>query len=234
MNTNGERAGTAGSFAEIIAKLRVEKGLTQAALAQQLGVTHQAVSQWECGDTMPDILLLPKLADILDTSIDLLFGRAAKEGGVPSYEIALEDVPKADGKLRVVLFLGDKMVKSQKVNKLGETRVIFEYRGPALKVESEVSVQCGDVEGDVSAGASVTCCNVGGDVTAGATITCGDVGGDADAGNTINCNEIHGDADAGNTITVKGNVGGDVDAGYSVTVGGSVGGDVESVITKRN
>ena len=58
-----------------IAKYRKEKSLTQEALAKKLDVTNQAVSKWENDQCCPDTLLLPKIADILDVSIDALFGR---------------------------------------------------------------------------------------------------------------------------------------------------------------
>ena len=47
-----------------IAALRREKGLTQDALAAQLGVSAQAVSKWENGLSCPDILMLPKYSAI--------------------------------------------------------------------------------------------------------------------------------------------------------------------------
>lgn len=53
-----------------IALLRKEKGLTQTELGERLGVSFQAVSKWERGETLPDTALLPDLADILETSID--------------------------------------------------------------------------------------------------------------------------------------------------------------------
>ena len=39
-----------------------------------LGVSFQAVSKWENGNSMPDILLLPKLAAVLNVSCDILIG----------------------------------------------------------------------------------------------------------------------------------------------------------------
>ena len=63
-----------------IAALRRDKGLKQDELAQQLGVTPQAVSKWENDQTCPDITLLPQLAQILGVSVDeLLSGKAEPE-----------------------------------------------------------------------------------------------------------------------------------------------------------
>ncbi len=55
-----------------IATLRTEKGLTQAELGERIGVSFQAVSKWERGETLPDVSILPELADILETTIDNL------------------------------------------------------------------------------------------------------------------------------------------------------------------
>ena len=63
---------------EIISRLRKEAGLTQEQLANTIGVSAQTVSKWETGTTMPDIMLLPIIADIFNTDIDSLFGRTAK------------------------------------------------------------------------------------------------------------------------------------------------------------
>ena len=58
-----------------IMQLRKSKGLTQDQLAEQLGVTAQAVSKWENNQSCPDITLLPKLAEIFGVSTDALLGR---------------------------------------------------------------------------------------------------------------------------------------------------------------
>ena len=57
---------------EQIAVLRKSKGLTQSELGERLGVSFQAVSKWERGETLPDITLLPDLAKILETTIDFI------------------------------------------------------------------------------------------------------------------------------------------------------------------
>lgn len=57
-----------------IKKYRMAKKLTQEQLGQLVGVTTQAVSKWERGGT-PDAELLPMLSDVLNVSIDALFGR---------------------------------------------------------------------------------------------------------------------------------------------------------------
>ena len=55
-----------------IAVLRKAKGLTQSELGERLGVSFQAVSKWERGETLPDITLLPDLANILETTVDFI------------------------------------------------------------------------------------------------------------------------------------------------------------------
>lgn len=53
--------------------LRTQKGITQETLAAALGVSPQAVSKWETGAGMPDILLLPELSAYFGITLDALF-----------------------------------------------------------------------------------------------------------------------------------------------------------------
>jgi len=57
-----------------VKRLRQSKGITQEQLAEQLHISAQAVSKWECSSASPDVMLLPVLADIFGISIDELFG----------------------------------------------------------------------------------------------------------------------------------------------------------------
>ena len=62
-------------LAQRIAKLRIEKGLTQSQLAEKLNITDRAVSKWETGRAMPDSSLMLDLCNILKINVnDLLNG----------------------------------------------------------------------------------------------------------------------------------------------------------------
>lgn len=56
-----------------IKTLRTQRGTTQEALAEKLGVSAQAVSKWERGAATPDIQLLPAISAFFGVSIDELF-----------------------------------------------------------------------------------------------------------------------------------------------------------------
>lgn len=58
---------------EIIREKRKLQGITQEKLAMSLGVSTSAVNKWENGNSYPDITLLPKLANLLNTDINNLF-----------------------------------------------------------------------------------------------------------------------------------------------------------------
>lgn len=58
----------------IIKRARIKKNMTQSALADLMGVTYQAVSNWERGSTLPDIAKLEDLCRILDIELYELIG----------------------------------------------------------------------------------------------------------------------------------------------------------------
>ncbi len=58
-----------------IAALRRERNMTQMQLADEMSVSFQAVSNWERGQSMPDVSKLPELAELFGTTVDQLLGR---------------------------------------------------------------------------------------------------------------------------------------------------------------
>lgn len=55
-----------------IAALRKRSGMTQAALAERINFSDKAVSKWERGESIPDVLTLMEIAQIFDVSVDEL------------------------------------------------------------------------------------------------------------------------------------------------------------------
>lgn len=77
------------TFGGKVASLRKEKGMTQLELAQKMGVTDKAVSKWERDLSLPDVSSLPRLAEMLDVSVEeLLQAKTARSEGETSAKIA--------------------------------------------------------------------------------------------------------------------------------------------------
>ena len=62
------------NIGETIKKLSKQKDMTQEQLAEYLNISTQAISRWEINSTLPDITLIPMLANIFDVSTDVLLG----------------------------------------------------------------------------------------------------------------------------------------------------------------
>ena len=60
-------------FSKNLRRLRLSKNLTQEQAASALGVSAQSVSRWECGNTLPDVTMLPAIARLYCVTIDDLY-----------------------------------------------------------------------------------------------------------------------------------------------------------------
>lgn len=83
-------------FSHNLRRLRLAKGLTQEQLAATLGVSIQSVSRWECGNTLPDVMLLPEIARLYGVTVDDLYREEAK--AYTNYAQRLVSVYEATGR----------------------------------------------------------------------------------------------------------------------------------------
>lgn len=106
------------SMGEIISTLRKEKGMTQKELADKLNITDKAVSKWERDIACPDTTTIPKLAEILEVSLEELMNAkttpiSGHRGADYFLNIVLKAIPVAMGIAVVVTsLLGELDIKS--------------------------------------------------------------------------------------------------------------------------
>lgn len=86
MYTEETMEATKSTVAKNIVRLRQASGMTQAELAAQLNYSDKAVSKWERGESLPDVAVLSKIADLFQVSLDWLV-----RGEVMSAEPAVKE-----------------------------------------------------------------------------------------------------------------------------------------------
>lgn len=97
------------SLGRRISELRKKKGITQDQLAEEMGVSSQAVSKWENDISCPDIGLLPQLADYFGVTLDeLMRGDREKEVQVVP-ESERKDPSKLIMRIKVLSSDGDRV-----------------------------------------------------------------------------------------------------------------------------
>ena len=72
------------TFADTIRQLRINKGLSQLQLADEMYVTHSTISRWEAGSRLPDAMMISRLAKCLETSTEFLFSLISEEKETPN------------------------------------------------------------------------------------------------------------------------------------------------------
>ncbi|MBD5584028.1 MAG: helix-turn-helix domain-containing protein [Clostridia bacterium] len=89
------------TFGDFLYTLRKERGMTQAELAEALGVTNKAVSKWETGEAMPETAQLLPISRIFGVTVDeLLDGKRAettgndRESGKKDEELFYDEIKK--------------------------------------------------------------------------------------------------------------------------------------------
>lgn len=185
---------------ENIKRLRKQFGVTQEMLADYCGISSQAVSKWEMFQSVPDVSVLPKIAEYFKVSMDeLFFGDSVF---LPFNTTAIHNndevyiVQVLNGKiLGIDEWHEDKKIhleisKEQKIslNVWGNAIITGSVSGG---ITAGNNVECGNVSGGINAGSRVECDRVSGGLNAG-SVECGNVSGGLNAGD-IKCRDVEGD-----------------------------------------
>lgn len=140
--------------------LRKEKKITQAQLAEKLGVSEQAISKWENDQCAPDVSLFPVIADLFAVSIDRLFGyhmnsyadevkaiMKAADDSMDTYkeiEIISEGLKKYPNSSDLKVYLAFSLSMVNRIS--GDENERNEAVKKAIKLCTEVVDSCGDIK----------------------------------------------------------------------------------------
>ena len=72
------------NFSDMLKKLRYEKRLSQLELAERMYVTRAAISRWESGSRLPDVVMISRLADVFGVDVNILLMAAAQSDDCPN------------------------------------------------------------------------------------------------------------------------------------------------------
>ena len=70
------------AFSENLQYIRSQAGITQEQLAEQLDVSRQSVSKWECGTSFPEMDSLLRICDLYDVTLDTLLRGSVEASSV--------------------------------------------------------------------------------------------------------------------------------------------------------
>lgn len=113
---------------KFILKLRKFKGLTQNELASNLNVSHQAISKWETGTTLPDTAVLVKISEEFGITIDDILSKGMENSdsskGNNAEQLFVRDIlndelPQEKGLIKAKFF--PKLIIISEINRKGET-----------------------------------------------------------------------------------------------------------------
>lgn len=202
------------SIGKNIKDLRKNMNIGQEVLANAVGVSVQAVSKWETGQSLPDVGIIPDIAAFFEVSIDsLFFGESFVAAG--SEKLTLPN----DNKLYIVQVLNGEILDKEKWVRDECISLAFEGFEGTLSVEiwGNASIK-GNLNGDLNVGGNIACQGVDGSVCAGDSVSCGNVVGDVNAGCKAECGNVVGNVNAGNEI-ICGNISGNVSAYNNIRCG---------------
>lgn len=101
------------ALGETLSSLRKAKGLSQEQLAEELGLTRQTISKWECNQSTPDLEYLVQLSDFFAVSADYLIKGeqidktpSSNNSNFEEQNIHSEDMPNSITRYKLFVHLG--------------------------------------------------------------------------------------------------------------------------------
>lgn len=118
------------NIADNLKRLRLEKNYTQEQAASLLNISPKSLSRWECGSSMPDVMMLPELARLYGVTVDDLYRESSK--AYDNYAIRLLSIYEASHDIQDFINAErefSNLLKSQKftLNDMRSYAILYQY-----------------------------------------------------------------------------------------------------------
>ena len=130
----------------LIKKIRKENNLTQAELADKLGVTYQAVSKWENGKNIPDIAILKQISEEYNINIDDILNGEHRVNKQSRLRVVIPIAILATLILTAIIVLIVGHDTNLSIKKLTTYDTNFEITGTGAKSNGKTYIYISDIE----------------------------------------------------------------------------------------
>lgn len=152
-------------FSKKIKTLRLKKGISQSALANEIGITKQALSNYEAGKNEPTLYTLMKIADYFDCSIDSLVSNESSAFDIPTITIDLlqeelkliqEDINKLTNRFINLAKIINEISNNNSQNLLNDKAFLNKYE---KYLYEPIEILTADFYGAIPCGDPIECSN---------------------------------------------------------------------------
>ena len=130
-------------FADILKKLRTEKGLSQRELSEKIYVTRTAITKWESGDRLPDVAMIKRLSEVLGADVDTLLSAADESDECPNVIMVDDNAVILNGSMSII----EKVLPSASVTGFTKPLEAVEYAKANRVALAFLDIEMGNISG---------------------------------------------------------------------------------------
>ena len=130
-------------FADMLKKLRTEKGLSQRELSEQIYVTRTAITKWESGDRLPDAAMIKRLAEVLEVDVNTLLSAVAESDECPNIIMVDDNTVILNGGLSII----EEVIPNASITGFSKPSEAVEYAKANHVALALLDIEMGSVSG---------------------------------------------------------------------------------------
>ena len=174
-----------------IEKIMKENDVSNILFMSKLDISIIKLNDWQKGNSVPDIYMLPKIAKALNVSIDRLFESE-------EYEVNENN----DDILYIVVSKGNYVLEKHQLNDDIINKIEIPLDLNVKNIQCHGNITCKNLKECSISTNKLLCNNIVGNVSA-THVKCETISGNVACGFDVHCNEVHGSVSSGNNVHAK-------------------------------